>query len=97
MSPIKEREHRKRVEIYNKTGGRCYFCGRELEINPLYPTDNEMTIDHLIPRSKGGSNKYANKVPACKYCNNLKSNRMITDKLSYKIFISYAYEETLVF
>lgn len=35
-----------------------------------------MTIDHVIPKSKGGSNKINNLRPACYKCNTKKSNNM---------------------
>ena len=31
-----------RLQVFNKYGGHCSYCGREMEIN-------EMQVDHLIP------------------------------------------------
>lgn len=39
---------------------RCWWCGRKM---------TEVTIDHAIPRSKGGTNSVDNLVPACRECN----------------------------
>ena len=55
--------------IFSKTNGRCSYCGAEAE-----------EIDHIVPRSKGGTNSTFNLTPACKSCNKLKS------KLSLKEF-----------
>lgn len=55
--------------IFSKTNGKCSYCGAEAE-----------EIDHIVPRSKGGTNSTFNLTPACKSCNKLKS------KLSLKEF-----------
>jgi 5-methylcytosine-specific restriction endonuclease McrA len=44
----------------------CVYCG-------VKPADKKkLTIDHVIPRSKGGDSSYGNCVSACKKCNNWK-------------------------
>ncbi len=45
--------------------GVCYYCGRNVGREGL-------TMDHLVPLSKGGKSKKGNLVPACKECNNKK-------------------------
>ncbi len=45
--------------------GRCYYCSKG-----VYP--NELTMDHVIPISRGGMSEKSNVVPACKECNNKK-------------------------
>ena len=47
---------------------RCYWCNRGEE------DAGKMTLDHVIPRSKGGSNRQENKVLSCAACNGLKGN-----------------------
>lgn len=42
----------------------CAYCGAEATL-----------VDHVMPRSRGGSNKRRNLVPACKPCNSAKGNR----------------------
>lgn len=42
--------------------GQCVYCGRDL-------TASEITIDHVIPRSRGGRNDKYNTAPACSACN----------------------------
>ena len=46
---------------------RCWFCHARL-------TDENRTIDHLRPRSRGGSNKNHNLAWACYSCNQRKGN-----------------------
>jgi len=49
-------------------GNQCQYCGDVF-------MDYELEIDHIIPTSKGGHDKFYNKVPACKKCNSNKSDR----------------------
>ena len=49
--------------IFSKTKGRCSYCGAKAE-----------EIDHIIPKSKGGSNSTFNLTPACRSCNEKKLN-----------------------
>jgi 5-methylcytosine-specific restriction protein A len=45
--------------------GVCYYCRREVgRVN--------LTMDHVVPLSRGGKSKKGNIVPACKECNNKK-------------------------
>ncbi len=48
--------------IKTKSGGRCYYCG----------SVSRLTMDHVIPLSKGGKHEAWNIVPACKPCNSKK-------------------------
>ena len=43
---------------------KCAFCGKYGD-----------TIDHVMPRSRGGKNSWLNTVSACKRCNGRKANR----------------------
>lgn len=56
----------------NKCEGRCWFCG-------VKPDPGMLTVDHAKPRSRGGGNWDDNLLPACDYCNNLKSNLLISE------------------
>lgn len=47
---------------------KCAYCKRPL-------TDATRTIDHIIPKSQGGTNKLKNICLACKACNGKKGNR----------------------
>ena len=64
--------------LHRKQKGACYYCNRQM----LLPTPEthrsdrmgglRCTIDHKIPRARGGSNRPANKVAACDLCNQRK-------------------------
>ena len=47
---------------------RCQYCGEK-------KTAAELTLDHILPRSRGGDNSPVNIVAACVPCNNRKSDR----------------------
>jgi len=67
-SPCKNQWHRAAA----KCDGRCWYCGE-------IPEPGELTVDHAKPRSRGGKNFDDNLLPACDYCNNLKSNLTISE------------------
>jgi 5-methylcytosine-specific restriction endonuclease McrA len=47
----------------------CQFCGR------VFPA-GDLTLDHVIPRSRGGHTDWDNLVACCHACNNLKGDRL---------------------
>ena len=47
----------------------CQFCGR------VFPA-SDLTLDHVIPRSRGGHTDWDNLVACCHACNNLKGDRL---------------------
>ncbi|HPC12122.1 MAG TPA: HNH endonuclease, partial [candidate division Zixibacteria bacterium] len=55
-----------RKNIILRDDGRCQYCGAN---------KGPMTVDHVIPRTEGGSDSWSNLVCACERCNNLKGNR----------------------
>ena len=57
-----------RVNIYARDGHRCQYCAVKCTID-------ELTYDHVIPRSKGGRTTWENIVSACYTCNRRKANR----------------------
>lgn len=56
-----------------KCGGHCWYCG----IKPENETD--LTVDHAVPKGRGGTNADWNMLPACQYCNRLKDNRTVAE------------------
>jgi hypothetical protein len=61
----------KRNEIFERDGYRCVYCGQ------LFPAD-ELTVDHVQPRVRGGDRSEGNLVTACKGCNTLKGHRRLS-------------------
>src|SRR4051794_4135278 len=52
--------------------GICYFCGGK------FPRD-ELTMEHLMPVSRGGKSSKKNIVVSCKQCNSLKKNLTVAE------------------
>ncbi|MEV4352534.1 HNH endonuclease [Actinoplanes sp. NPDC049596] len=53
-----------RAGVLTRDGRRCAYCGRPAS-----------TIDHVLPRSRGGLNTWTNTVAACGGCNQRKGDR----------------------
>jgi len=66
----KAREMRKSRWWQQKTAsGRCYYCQQTVPYK-------ELTMDHLVPLTRGGRSTRDNLVPSCKSCNNQKKNML---------------------
>ncbi len=57
-----------RHNIYVRDGNRCQYCGHR------YPS-SELSLDHVIPLSRGGRSSWENVVCACLACNVRKGSR----------------------
>lgn len=58
-----------RLEVYQKTGGHCAYCGCELDFGA-------MQVDHVVPLNgwnEQGKDAMDNMLPACRSCNHYKS------------------------
>ena len=64
---------RMRERLWHQAGKRCHWCGRET-LFCLEPVFDQATVDHIIPRCRGGSSKAGNCVSSCFTCN-AKRNR----------------------
>ena len=58
-----------RRNIFKRDRYTCQYCGTQ-------PTTSELTIDHVLPRSRGGQSTWANCVLACLACNHRKADRL---------------------
>ena len=57
-----------RRNIFARDGNRCQYCGRRF-------APNELSLDHILPRSRGGGANWSNIVCACIRCNVRKGGR----------------------
>jgi len=57
----------KRDEIFERDDWRCVYCGE------VFPPE-ELTLDHVQPRVRGGDRSHGNLVTACKACNTRKGS-----------------------
>jgi 5-methylcytosine-specific restriction endonuclease McrA len=64
----REQSGMKRLRIYMRDKFRCQYCGDKQSLAQL-------TLDHILPRSRGGDNSPVNVVTACIECNNRKADR----------------------
>lgn len=55
----------KKTKVAEKCSWRCAYCGCHLDWNSL-------CIEHVIPKSTGGSNDIENLLPSCRSCNSTK-------------------------
>lgn len=55
-----------RKNILRRDNYKCAYCGR---------SDLMLTVDHVVPKARGGSDSWENLVTACTRCNNIKGDR----------------------
>mgnify|MGYP001342045335 CR=1 FL=1 len=65
----------KTARIFDKTGGRCFWCDTKLIASPAHEGEfaDGFHVDHLVPVCDGGTNDEENLVPACAVCNHDRS------------------------
>jgi 5-methylcytosine-specific restriction endonuclease McrA len=59
-----------RKNIYLRDNHTCQYCGK---------TGDNLTIDHVVPRSRGGKETWENMVVCCARCNNRKGSRTLEE------------------
>jgi 5-methylcytosine-specific restriction endonuclease McrA len=58
-----------RRNVYLRDEHTCQYCGRQFR-------DEELNLDHVVPRDVGGKTNWENNVTACVRCNSRKANRL---------------------
>jgi 5-methylcytosine-specific restriction endonuclease McrA len=78
-----------RRNIFKRDGNKCTYCG----------SGRDLTLDHVLPKSRGGKTNWDNLVTACKRCNGRKGDftpeeaRMSMSKIPFKpSFITFLRE-----
>ena len=66
--------------IFIRDKYKCAYCGN----------GKELTVDHIIPTSRGGKNNFENCITACKPCNNKKDRRTPSEAKMYLSHQPYA-------
>ena len=64
-----------RQYLLEKWDRQCAYCRK---------TDTPLEIEHIVPKSKGGSNRVSNLTLACTACNRKKGNKSLEQFLSRK-------------
>ncbi len=71
--------------VFSRDGYRCIYCGVGDYQCPYCGVGNggvvkeRLTIDHVVPRSRGGKDEAANLVTACMGCNCSRQNRTLAE------------------
>ena len=65
-----------RAFVYHRDGGKCQYCGKRPG------KDNPLTLDHIVPRAAGGTDRPDNIVAACRKCNYAKGDQPVEQFLS---------------
>jgi 5-methylcytosine-specific restriction endonuclease McrA len=66
--PFRTRVPLTRAALMRRDNYRCAYCGRRAE-----------TIDHVLPRSRGGKHTWENCVASCTTCNHRKADRLLEE------------------
>jgi 5-methylcytosine-specific restriction endonuclease McrA len=59
-----------RREVFARDRHTCQYCGRQ---------SHDLTLDHVVPRHRGGGHSWDNLVTACKSCNHRKGGKMLEE------------------
>ena len=66
--PHRNRVPLTRAALMRRDNYKCAYCGRHAE-----------TIDHVLPRSRGGQHTWENCVASCQMCNHRKADRLLEE------------------
>lgn len=66
--PYQTRVALNRRSVFARDGNRCQYCGSVAE-----------NIDHVVPRSRGGTHTWDNVVAACRPCNARKEDHLLNE------------------
>lgn len=83
---------KKRDQLYRRQNGLCCYCRKRV-------TKSKATIEHVVPRCAGGSNRMENLAMACHKCNHKKSKVdqnykriRVEDSLTLRVVRSSSYD-----
>ena len=65
-----------RAFVYHRDRGKCQYCGKRPG------KDNPLTLDHIVPRAAGGTDRPDNIAAACRQCNQAKGDLPVEEFLS---------------
>jgi hypothetical protein len=78
----RESVYAERTILYGRDRHMCAYCG-----DILHP--KQLTIDHVMPRSRKGKNTWMNTVSACKPCNVAKGNKTPEEARMHLLYVPY--------
>lgn len=68
--PFKVERRLTRLEVFNRDHYMCQYCGKKTR---------QLTLDHIIPRFRGGPHTWENLVSACVPCNRHKAGKTLAE------------------
>jgi 5-methylcytosine-specific restriction endonuclease McrA len=68
----------KREAVHKRDNSKCGYCGKRI-------SRKHRTLDHIVPRSRGGNNNHHNLITACISCNQQKGTKTLAEYLEYLI------------
>ncbi len=74
-----------RIKLFEEQNGVCHYCLRKTVLTVVDQYDS-MTVDHIVPASRGGQKSEDNIVGACRSCNNLRGD------IPYDVFVAFIEE-----
>lgn len=72
-------------KIWERQNEKCAYCGTRRKLA-------NMTVDHIIPFSKGGTDEIENLQCTCKLCNHMKADMMPSE---FTAFVRYILENSI--
>jgi hypothetical protein len=83
---VKFRFHKLKINrnrLFRRDNYACVYCGNK----------RNLTVDHVMPKSRGGQNTWLNLVTCCSHCNRVKDNR--TPEEAGMRFLKQPYEPSI--
>lgn len=68
-----------RDQLIREQNNRCHYC-RCVMLPAGVDHDRAVTLDHIVPVSRGGEHKHVNTVAACRKCNIAKADALLKPK-----------------
>lgn len=78
----KESIYADRYVLYSRDRHLCAYCGDQF-------LARDLTIDHVMPKSRGGKNTWTNVVAACKPCNHRKGDKTPEEVKMHLLYVPY--------
>lgn len=70
-----------RIRVAERAGWKCFWCDQSVRMDMGW--QNSATIEHVLPKSQGGTNKLSNLTCACYRCNRLRRTQSV-DKFRHQ-------------
>jgi len=77
-----------RRRVFHRDSYTCCYCGKKIKDKP--------TIDHIIPKSKGGRTDYLNVVTSCTKCNFKKGDKTLKESGMELKYVPYEPKDTFL-